>query len=134
MASLIDTNVIIDVLDAASTNHQRCLAALEQAKITGQVFVPDIVYAELAYAMPTKQDLDAVVATLSLRRLVCSDDGLFRAGKAFKRYREENNGPKEKVLPDFLIGAQAEAEGMTLVTSDANRMRGYFPTVHVAVP
>jgi predicted nucleic acid-binding protein len=37
-------------------------------------------------------------------------------------------------LPDFLIGAHAEAEGMKLVTRDPDRVRTYFPAVQLSVP
>jgi predicted nucleic acid-binding protein len=41
---------------------------------------------------------------------------------------------KTSPLPDFYIGAHAEAEGLTLVTRDAARYRTYFPTVAVIAP
>jgi predicted nucleic acid-binding protein len=43
-------------------------------------------------------------------------------------------GAKTSPLPDFYIGAHAEAEGLTLVTRDASRYRTCFPSVTVIAP
>ena len=37
-------------------------------------------------------------------------------------------------LPDFFIGAHAEAEGLTHLTRDAARYRTYFPQVSLIAP
>ena len=37
-------------------------------------------------------------------------------------------------LPDFLIGAHAQAEGLKLVTRDPDRVRTYFPNVALLLP
>jgi hypothetical protein len=61
------------------------------------------------------------------------------AAKAFALYldrlkkqgkRTDNRVP----LPDFLIGAHAQAEGLKLVTRDPDRVRTYFPNVALVVP
>jgi hypothetical protein len=53
--------------------------------------------------------------------------------RAFVKYRR-GGGTKNSPLPDFSIGAQAEAEGLTLVTRDTVRYRHYFPTVKLITP
>ncbi|MEI6780889.1 MAG: hypothetical protein WCQ21_08225 [Verrucomicrobiota bacterium] len=37
-------------------------------------------------------------------------------------------------LPDFLIGAHAQAEGLKLATRDPDRVRTYFPNIALVVP
>jgi len=37
-------------------------------------------------------------------------------------------------LPDFLIGAHAQAESMKLVTRDPDRVKTYFPSVRLITP
>ena len=37
-------------------------------------------------------------------------------------------------LPDFYIGAHAEADDLTLLTRDAGRYRSYFRSVRLVTP
>ncbi len=57
----------------------------------------------------------------------------FLAGKAFQRYRRDS-GEKRSPMPDFYIGAHAAVAGYQLLTCDAVRYRGYFPTVKLIAP
>jgi hypothetical protein len=57
----------------------------------------------------------------------------FLASRAFMRYRIAK-GTKTGVLPDFFIGAHAEAEGWTSMTRDATRYRRFFPKVSLISP
>jgi len=55
------------------------------------------------------------------------------AAQAFVKYRR-SGGAKSSPLPDFYIGAHAEAEGLLLVTRDAARYRTYFPKAGIVAP
>ncbi|MDQ2878474.1 MAG: type II toxin-antitoxin system VapC family toxin, partial [Pseudomonadota bacterium] len=55
-----------------------------------------------------------------------------RAGVAFREYRRRG-GPRQTILPDFLIGAHAEILGATLMTRD-RRLAGYFPALSIITP
>jgi hypothetical protein len=49
--------------------------------------------------------------------------------------RKEGKKPDWRVpLPDFLIGAHAQAEAMKLVTRDPERVKTYFPKVELITP
>jgi hypothetical protein len=61
------------------------------------------------------------------------------AGRAYgiylERLKAEGKNPPSKVpLGNFLIGAHAEADGLTLVTRDPARVKSYFPNVIVRTP
>ena len=43
-------------------------------------------------------------------------------------------GARPSPLPDFYIGAHAEAAGLTLVTRDVARYATYFPNVALIAP
>jgi predicted nucleic acid-binding protein len=62
-----------------------------------------------------------------------SPEALFLAGRAFLRYRQ-NRGSARMILPDFLIGAQAEAENLSLLTRDCACYQSYFPSVRLLCP
>lgn len=134
MTTLLDTNILIKALDENSDHHDWALAQLEESKLRGPALVLDIVFCEFTVAMDSLDDALEAISSLDLERLTCDDSALFRAGKAFKQYRDENAGPKLNVLPDFLIGAAAETLNCSLMTTNPNDFRGYFPDVDLITP
>jgi predicted nucleic acid-binding protein len=60
-------------------------------------------------------------------------ESAYIAGRAHKLYRQQG-GKRERILPDFLIGAHALAKGHRLLTRDATRYRSYFPEVQIIAP
>lgn len=131
--NLVDTNIIIDLLRADSEWRAWSEAQLLAARHTGGLVINPVIYAELS-AMPQTLDmldgfLDAVgMAIAPLPKLSAR-----LAGQAFWAYRQRK-GVKTGVLPDFFIGAHAQAEGWTLLTRDATRYRTYFPAVKLVSP
>lgn len=134
MTTFIDTNVVIYLLDPTSELHDWSFGKVIEAKTKGPVILSDIGYAELSIGMPSKEATDQAIQSLALERLSCSDASLFRAGRAFIKYRNENKGQKNSVLPDFLIGAQAEIMGAPLLTANASDFTQYFPEIDLICP
>jgi predicted nucleic acid-binding protein len=134
MTTLLDTNIVIALLDQNHHFHAWAVENLEALKTDGPAIVSDIVYCEVSVAMESKEQMDEAITSLGLDRITCRDEALFRAGKAFKRYKDENKGPKMGVLPDFIIGALADAEGIPLWTTNSKDYVGYFPNLDLIVP
>jgi predicted nucleic acid-binding protein len=134
MTTFVDTSVVIYLLDDKSQHHKWSVEELNKAKKSGPVIIPDIAYSELSVGLPSKEATDTAIAELALERYPCSDESLFRAGRAFKKYKEENSGPKNNVLPDFLIGAQASCEKSPLLTNNEDDFVGYFPEITLICP
>src|ERR1700684_1265783 len=118
MTTFVDTSVVIYLLDDTSQHHKWSVDEINKAKKEGPVIIPDIAYSELSIGLPSKEATDKAIAELALERYPCSDESLFRAGRAFKKFKDENAGQKTTVLPDFLIGAQAECEKSPLLTNN----------------
>lgn len=131
MTTFIDTSVIIPLIDESAEHHQWCVAQVESAN--RPIVVSDIVYAELSVGMDSKEDVDVVMDKFSFSRLSYSDDALFRAGKAFLQYKR-GGGPRDSLLPDFLVGALAEVTGEPLLTRDSGKVGTYFPDVALIQP
>jgi predicted nucleic acid-binding protein len=55
------------------------------------------------------------------------------AGQIFKAYRRAG-GPREHLIPDFLIGAHALCQCDRLAAADKGYLRRYFPKLEVVVP
>jgi predicted nucleic acid-binding protein len=134
MTAFLDTNVFIALLNEHDQWHAWSVETVTDHKTRGPAIVSDIVYCEASVAMKERSELDRAINNWGLERLAENDDVLFRAGRAFKQYRDENKGPKLGVLPDFLIGATAEMFEAPLITANARDFIGYFPGVNLICP
>lgn len=133
MGTMLDSNVLLDIITADAkwldwSSEQFREAAREEA-----ILINPVIYSELAPAFESQGALDRWLKPSLFRRLPLPYEAAFRASVAFRDYRERG-GTKTVALPDFYIGAQAEVEGLTLVTRDAARYRTYFPKVELIVP
>lgn len=130
---LVDTNVLIDVLENDPDWAEWSLTQLRQRAQLTPLAINPIIYTELSVAFSSIEALDATLATMQLRHLEIPRPALFLAGKAFVRYRQQG-GSKSNVLADFFIGAHAAVSGLPLLTRDIRRYRAYFPTVELIAP
>lgn len=130
---LVDTNVLIDVLEDDPVWADWSVQQLRAQSQVHDLAINPIVYAELSQTFSTFEALDEVVAELGLLMLEIPRPALFLAGKAVVRYRKVGGG-KNNVLADFFIGAHAAVKGLTLLTRDAKRYRSYFPSVELVAP
>lgn len=130
---LIDSNVLIDVIAQDPVWCDWSLAQLRAAKARDRLSINPLIYAEIAVAYESAADLDSFLKPTGIIVSPVSNDTAFLASRAFMRYRK-TKGTKTGVLPDFFIGAQAQAESWTLLTRDATRYRRYFPQVTLICP
>ncbi len=130
--TLIDTNVVSD-LWSASAWREWSQRQLQAAAGDGALLINDIVFAELSAIFEDVESVDAYVARLGLDVERTPRPALFAAAQAHKRYRKAK-GEQPTVLPDFFIGAHAQALRCPLLTRDARRFRTYFPDVRLITP
>ena len=131
--TLVDSNVLLDVLTDDPTWAAWSGDALSRALDAGRLVVNPIVYAEVSVGFTRIEDLDdALPASQFIREPLPFTAG-FVAGKAFMAYRRRG-GSRPTPLPDFYIGAHAAVSGFRLLTRDARRYRTYFAGVDVVAP
>ena len=130
---LVDTNVLVDVLQNDPQWADWSIAQLRAQAQLHALAINPVIYAELSLSFSTFEALDRVVATMELAMHEVPRPALFLAGKAYLQYRRRG-GAKAQVLPDFFIGAHAAVEGWPLLTRDASRFRTYFPRLEVIAP
>lgn len=131
--TLVDSNVLLDVLTDDPTWAPWSSEALERAFDQGPVMINPIVYAEVSVGFDRIEDLEeALPATAFVREALPFPAG-FVAGKAFATYRRRG-GSRSAPLPDFYIGAHASVAGHRLLTRDARRYRTYFPRLVLIAP
>jgi hypothetical protein len=130
---LVDTNVLVDVLQDDPQWSEWSIAQLRAQATIHELAINPVVYAELALSFTSFESLDRVLATMELTLREIPRPALFLAGKAYLQYRRRGGG-KSQVLPDFFIGAHAAVQGWPLLTRDATRFRSYFPSLEVISP
>jgi hypothetical protein len=131
--TLIDTNVLLDIVTADARWLSWSRSHLATAAIAGPLVINDIIYAEVSVRFESIDTLEAALTGLGVRLVPIPRAGLFLAGKAFRRYRGQG-GTRTGVLADFFIGAHAVVQSCDLLTRDAGRYRSYFPSVRLIVP
>lgn len=131
--TLVDSNVVLDVV----TNDDRWAgwsqAQLEQAAAAGALIINDVIYAEISTRYRTIEAVDAMLEELDINVARIPREALFLAGKAYLQYLAIG-GVRTGVLSDFFIGAHAAVEQRPLLTRGARRYRTYFPTVVLITP
>ena len=132
-ATLIDTNVLLDISTSDPDWSDWSISQLDQAALKGDLVINDIVYAEFSVGFTNIEALDIAIRRARVVLKPIPRAALFMAGKAYRRYRAAG-GPRTAILPDFLIGAHAAVTGMSLLTRDKGRYGSYFPTVALVTP
>jgi predicted nucleic acid-binding protein len=130
---LVDTNVLLDVLEEDPRWAAWSQDRLDAASATDTLAINPIIYSELSMAFARIEDLEAVIGDAALTVEAIPREALFLAGKAFLRYRR-SRGTKRSVLPDFYIGAHAAVMQWPILTRDVSRYQTYYPTVPLITP
>jgi predicted nucleic acid-binding protein len=133
VGTLVDSNVLLDVLTEDQQWSTWSADALATAAETGPLVINQVIYAEVSIQFSQVEELENVLPAQDFRRRGVPWSAAFLAGKAFLRYRRDG-GERPSPLPDFFIGAHAAIDQLTLLTRDATRYRTYFPTVTLVSP
>ena len=133
MATLVDSNVVLDVVTDDQEWGDWSAAMLSQAAQEGRLLINPIIYAEVACRFTRIEDLDEVLPAEYFTREPLPWAAGFLAARAFLAYRRRG-GTRPTPLPDFFIGAHAALQGYTLLTRDRRRYRTYFPKLRVIEP
>jgi len=131
--TLVDTNVLLDLVTDDPKWADWSLSQLEAASLDGPLLINDAVYAELAVRYERIEHLEAFVDGAGLEMTSMPRAALFLAGKVFTQYRRAG-GSRTGVLPDFFIGAHAAVAQLPLLTRDVRRYRTYFPSLKLIAP
>jgi predicted nucleic acid-binding protein len=131
--TLVDTNVLLDLVTDDPVWSEWSLARLEEAALAGPLLINDVVYAETSIRYERIEDLDAMLTQAVIEVAPILRAALFLAGKVFRKYRAAG-GAGTGVLPDFFIGAHAAVEDWPLLTRDTGRYLSYFPKITLIAP
>lgn len=132
MPILVDSNVILDIVSRDPVWEPWSSSALEQHAGRG-LFVNAMIYAELCAPAKDTAEVDTLLAALELEFFDLPREALFLASQAHLAYRRRG-GTRISGLPDFFIGAHAQALGIPILTRDKGRYATYFPSVPLICP
>jgi hypothetical protein len=130
---LVDTNVLLDVVQDDPQWGEWSQGQLETASLTDALAINAVIYSELSIAFTRIEELEKVIAEASLTVEPIPREALFLAGKVFLDYRRRQ-GSRQSVLPDFYIGAHAAVNQWPILTRDMARCRSYYPKVRLIAP
>lgn len=130
---LVDTNVLIDVLEDDPEWANWSIAQLQAQSMVHRLVINPIIYSELSLTFSSIEELDVVLEQMEIPMLKLPKSALFLASKAFLQYRKKG-GTKNNVLGDFFIGSHAAVSGLPVLTRDTNRFSTYFPSVQLVSP
>jgi len=130
---LVDSNVILDVVEHDPQWCEWSLSALEKYGESNQLIINPMIYAEVSIGFELIEEVEHALSKGGFTMAPIPKEALFLAGKAFLRYRR-TQGTKVSPLPNFFIGAHAAVANITLLTRDTKRIKHYFPSVDLVSP
>jgi predicted nucleic acid-binding protein len=125
MITAIDSSVLWSLLKR-EPGHEKWLQALLGAASDGPLILCPVAFAELAPSTADAAELNGFLARLAISYSPISEAAAYLAGPTFKRYRLAG-GPRQHLVPDFLIAAHAQTQANRLAATDRGYMRRWFP-------
>ncbi len=126
MITAIDTNVLSDVFRRDPSHYDWSSNAVRLALSQGALVACDVVWAEIAAAFPSGSEAEKAMSRLTIRFDALDQSACLRCGEAWSDYRKAG-GPRDRVIPDFMIASHALYKADRLLTRDRGFYRKYFP-------
>ena len=132
MKTAVDTSVLL-AIRAKEPGYQLWQEALQNAAEAGQLCVCPVVFAELSPGSASSVRLLEQLELLAIAYEDFSPESAHLAGCIHWKYRREG-GPREHLVPDFLIAAHAQLQCDRLAAIDRGYLRRYFPRLRLLSP
>jgi len=125
MITALDSSVLIQLL-RRQPGWEIWRDRLTLAATEGPLVICPVVFAECSGGYPSSNAAVQDFEGIQLRFDDFSPDSAYLAGQTFHRYRQAG-GPREHLIPDFLIAAHARIQADRLAAIDRGYLRQWFP-------
>jgi len=132
MITAIDSSILWAIIKR-DPDHESWLDSLIKAASEGPLIISSIAFAELAPSADNDSMLSEWLTELSISYSAISPAAAHLAGLTFKRYRKAG-GPRQHLVPDFLIAAHAQKQANRLAAIDRGYVRKWFPNLTLLQP
>jgi len=132
MTTALDSSVLWAII-RLEPGHERWIEALIAAASEGPLIISPVAFAELAPSTGNESELLEFLARLAVIYEPISPAAAHLAGRTFKRYRMAG-GPRQHLVPDFLIAAHAQVQAQRLAAMDRGYLRQWFPDLAILTP
>jgi predicted nucleic acid-binding protein len=132
MVTAVDSSVLI-AIGKGEDESMAWLNLLEAQRSAGRLIVCEVVVAETAALFHDPAEVVPFLQDLQIEYDPLGSKAAIMAGRLFKAYRR-SGGPREHLIPDFIIGAHALCQADRLAAADRGYLRRYFPKLKVSAP
>lgn len=122
----VDTCVLLDILLPDPIHGVPSKDVLKKASGKGRLAVCSIVYAELCPQFASRTSLDVFLNESGIDVFPFTREILYKAGTEWKNYLLRGGKRKDRIMPDFLIGAFSSMKADSLITRDKGFYKEYF--------
>lgn len=132
MRTAVDSSVLLCIL-RRQTGWEEWQATLTRAAEEGGLVLCPVVFAECSMGFSEVKEARIQFDSLCIVYDAFSPESAFLAGQIFLRYRREG-GPRQHLIPDFLIAAHASTQADRLAAIDRGYLRTYFQALPLLMP
>ncbi len=132
MRTAVDSSVLLCIL-RRQAGWEQWRDTLNRAAEEGVLVLCPVVFAECSMGFANVHEARAQLDSLCIVYDAFTTECAYLAGQMFLRYRREG-GPRQHLIPDFLIAAHASVQADRLAAIDRGYLRAYFPALVLLTP
>lgn len=132
MTTALDSSVLWAIIKQEA-GYEAWMQTLMNAASEGPLIISPIAFAELAPSTADEAELTEFLSQLAIGYSDISPATAYLAGQTFKRYRK-SGGPRQHLVPDFVIAAHAQTQADRLAAIDRGYVRQWFPSLRLLTP
>lgn len=132
MRTALDSSVLL-ALFKKETGWEKWNDLIRESLSLGPLLVCPVVFAEVSMGFPSDKVCLTALQSLGIEYSRFTPRSAWIAGQVFLRYRREG-GPRDHLIPDFMIAAHAETQAHRLAAIDRGYLRRYFGDLELITP